>query len=178
MEKPGSRHHIGCLRKGQSASKSQPLVWLAPAQANRKINPACQDSNCWDKVPRWKQAEDRGKNPKTQRKTEQKATAAGQRAQEWTSGPGFKRKREKEAHWLSKTRANETSSQQNQWISKLNLANYRDADHHTKMAPKLLCRDGGHSKLPGQNQNEGRRNLATRQEGGGGGVSAVSSSRM
>lgn len=70
--------------------------------------------------------------------------------------------------WLSKTRANKTSSQQNQWISKLNLANYRDADHHTKMAPKLLCRDGGHSKLPGQNQNEGRRNLATRQEGGGG----------
>lgn len=170
MEKPGSRHHTGCLRKGQSASKSQPLVWLAPSQANRKINPACQDSKCWDKVLRWKQRTE-VKIPRLRGKQSKRPQ---QPANEPKNGQVGQVSRGNEKSRL--TRANKTSSQQNQWISKLNLANYRDADHHTKMAPKLLCRDGGHSKLPGQNQNEGRRNLATRQEGGG--VSAVSSSRM
>lgn len=36
-EAANTTHSVNCcLRKGQSADKSQPLVWLAPAQANRK----------------------------------------------------------------------------------------------------------------------------------------------
>lgn len=44
-----------CLRKkGQSASKSAICVVDSSPRA-QEVNPACQDSNCWNKVPRWKQ---------------------------------------------------------------------------------------------------------------------------